>query len=72
MKFPKLCAVRTLLYFLVCLFSTPLLSQIATPTFETSHGQGPIITVCHNTPITFSVPNAPANSFYRFFRVPEG
>jgi len=40
MKFPKLCAVPTLLYYLVCLLSTPLFSQIATPTFETSHGPG--------------------------------
>ena len=67
MKFPKLCVGYTLLYFSVCLFSTPLFSQIATPTFETSHGPGPTITVCHNTPITFSVPSAPANAFFQFF-----
>lgn len=72
MKFPKLCAVPTLLYYLVCLLSTPLFSQIATPTFETSHGPGPSITICEETPVTFLVSNVPANSFFSFFRVPDG
>ena len=53
MKFPKLCAVHTLLYFFVCLFSISLYSQIATPTFETSHGIGPNITICEDTAVTF-------------------
>ena len=72
MKFPKLCAVHTSLYFFVCLFSISLYSQIATPTFETSHGLGPYITICEDTAVTFFVSNVPAISFYRFYRVPEG
>ena len=72
MKFPKLCGVRTSLYYLVCILSTPLFSQIASPTFETSHGSGPNITICEDTAVTFLVSNVPANSFFRFFRVPEG